>query len=64
LRAAHYYFEDPVFRFECMRRTREMVRFRLATTGVELLALPRMFLNTAVDVILLDTTFWGGLVHS
>jgi glucarate dehydratase len=57
------YFEDPVFGLHGMRRTREMVRIPLATNtvvvGFEQLA--ANVLNTAVDVILLDTTFWGGI---
>jgi glucarate dehydratase len=57
------YLEDPVFGLNGMRRTREKVRMPLATNtvvvGFEQLA--ANVLNTAVDVILLDTTFWGGL---
>ena len=57
------YLEDPVFGLNGMRRTREMVRIPLATNTVvvnfEQLAMN--VLNTAVDVIFLDTTFWGGL---
>jgi glucarate dehydratase len=57
------YFEDPVFGMNGMRRTRDMVRIPLATNtvvvGFEQLA--ANILNTAVDVILLDTTFWGGI---
>jgi glucarate dehydratase len=57
------YFEDPVFGLNGMRRTREMVRIPLATNtvvvGFEQLA--ANVLDTAVDVILLDTTFWGGI---
>lgn len=57
------YFEDPVFGLHGMRRTREMVRIPLATNtvvvGFEQLA--ANVLNTAVDVVLLDTTFWGGI---
>lgn len=57
------YLEDPVFGLHGMRRTREKVRVPLATNtvvvGFEQLA--ANVLNTAVDVILLDTTFWGGI---
>ncbi len=57
------YLEDPVFGLHAMRRTREKVRMPLATNtvvvGFEQLA--ANVLNTAVDVILLDTTFWGGI---
>ena len=57
------YLEDPVFGMHGMRRTREKVRMPLATNtvvvGFEQLA--ANVLQTAVDVILLDTTFWGGI---
>ena len=57
------YLEDPVFGMHGMRRTREKVRMPLATNtvvvGFEQLA--ANVLHTAVDVILLDTTFWGGM---
>ena len=57
------YLEDPVFGMHGMRRTREKVRMPLATNtvvvGFEQLA--ANVLETAVDVILLDTTFWGGI---
>ena len=57
------YFEDPVFGLHAMRRTREMVRIPLATNTVvvNFEQLAANILNTAVDVILLDTTFWGGI---
>jgi glucarate dehydratase len=46
-----------------MRRTREMVRVPLATNTVvvNFEQLAANALDTAVDVILLDTTFWGGI---
>jgi len=54
------YLEDPVFG---LNGTRQMVRVPLATNTVvvnfEQLAVNA--LDTAVDVILLDTTFWGGI---
>jgi glucarate dehydratase len=57
------YLEDPVFGLSGMRRAREKLRIPLATNtvvvGFEQLA--TNVLNTAVDVILLDTTFWGGI---
>ncbi|HWB83302.1 MAG TPA: enolase C-terminal domain-like protein [Bryobacteraceae bacterium] len=57
------YLEDPVFGLNGMRRTREMVRIPLATNTVvvNFEQLAANVLNTAVDVILLDTTFWGGI---
>lgn len=57
------YFEDPVFGLNGMRRTREMVRIPLATNTVvvNFEQLAANATNTAVDVILLDTTFWGGI---
>jgi glucarate dehydratase len=57
------YLEDPVFGMHGMRRTREKAKMPLATNtvvvGFEQLA--TNVLQTAVDVILLDTTFWGGI---
>ena len=57
------YLEDPTFGLHGMRRTRQKVRMPLATNtvvvGFEQLA--ANVLETAVDVILLDTTFWGGI---
>ena len=57
------YLEDPVFGLHGMRRARERIRIPLATNtvvvGFEQLA--ANVLQTAVDVILLDTTFWGGI---
>lgn len=57
------YLEDPVYGLHGMRRTREKVRLPLATNtvvvGFEQLA--ANVLESAVDVILLDTTFWGGI---
>ena len=57
------YYEDPCFGLNGMRRTREMVRIPLATNTivVNFEQLATNILNTAVDVILLDTTFWGGI---
>lgn len=57
------YFEDPVYGLNGMRRVRDQVRIPLATNtvvvGFEQLA--ANVLDTAIDVILLDTTFWGGI---
>ena len=57
------YFEDPVYGLQGMRRTREKVRMPLATNTVvvNFEQLAANVLDTAVDVILLDTTFWGGI---
>ena len=57
------YLEDPVFGLNGMRRTREKVRMPLATNTVvvNFEQLAANVLNTACDVILLDTTFWGGI---
>jgi glucarate dehydratase len=57
------YLEDPVFGLNGMRRTRQMVRVPLATNTVvvNFEQLAANALNPAVDVILLDTTFWGGI---
>ena len=57
------YFEDPTWGLEGMRRLRSMIDIPTATNTVvvnfEQLA-ANIRLN-AVDVVLLDTTFWGGL---
>src|SRR3954463_9160573 len=57
------YLEDPVYGLNGMRRTREKVRVPLATNTVvvNFEQLAANVLDTAVDVILLDTTFWGGI---
>jgi glucarate dehydratase len=57
------YLEDPVFGMAGMRRVREKVRMPLATNTVvvNFEQLAANALSTAVDVILLDTTFWGGI---
>lgn len=57
------YFEDPTWGLEGMRRVRHFVRIPTATNTVvvnfeQLAASIRL---EAVDVVLLDTTFWGGL---
>jgi len=57
------YLEDPVYGLNGMRRVRQMVRVPLATNTVvvNFEQLSANVLDTAVDVILLDTTFWGGI---
>src|SRR3954454_4158958 len=57
------YYEDPCFGMEGMRRVRERVRIPLATNTI-VVNFEQLAANIrcgAVDVILLDTTFWGGL---
>jgi len=57
------YLEDPVFGMNGMRRVREKVAMPLATNTVvvNFEQLAANVLDTAVDVVLLDTTFWGGI---
>jgi len=57
------YYEDPVFGINALRRVREMVRIPTATNTVVVgfEQLSANILDRAVDVILLDTTFWGGI---
>src|SRR5215207_1508469 len=57
------YLEDPVYGMAGMRRVRGKVRMPLATNTVvvNFEQLAANVLDTAVDVILLDTTFWGGI---
>lgn len=57
------YLEDPVFGMSGMRRVREKVKMPLATNTVvvNFEQLAANALDTAVDVVLLDTTFWGGI---
>ncbi|HZS50816.1 MAG TPA: enolase C-terminal domain-like protein [Bryobacterales bacterium] len=57
------YFEDPTFGLEGMRRVRHFVRIPTATNTVvvNFEQLASCIRTEAVDVILLDTTFWGGL---
>ncbi len=57
------YLEDPTFGLNGMRRVRQMVRVPLATNTVvvNFEQLAANALDTAVDVVLLDTTFWGGI---
>jgi glucarate dehydratase len=57
------YLEDPVFGMNGMRRAREKLRMPLATNTVvvNFEQLAANVLQPAVDVVLLDTTFWGGI---
>jgi glucarate dehydratase len=57
------YLEDPVFGLAGMRHARERLRVPLATNTVvvNFEQLSANVLQRAVDVILLDTTFWGGI---
>jgi glucarate dehydratase len=57
------YLEDPVFGLAGMRHARERLRIPLATNTVVVSfeQLAANVLDRAVDVILLDTTFWGGI---
>lgn len=57
------YFEDPTFGLEGMRRVRNFVKIPTATNTVVINfeQLASCIRNEAIDVILLDTTFWGGL---
>ena len=57
------YFEDPTWGLNGMRRVREKVHIPLATNTV-VINFEQLATNVrdpAVDVILLDTTFWGGI---
>lgn len=57
------YFEDPTYGLEGMRRVKSRVRIPTATNTVvvNFEQLASCIRNEAIDVILLDTTFWGGL---
>jgi glucarate dehydratase len=57
------YLEDPVYGLNGMRRVRKTVPMPLATNTVvvNFEQLSANVLDPAVDVILLDTTFWGGI---
>ena len=57
------YYEDPVYGLNAMRRIRQFVRIPTATNTVVVgfEQLSANVVSTAVDVILLDTTFWGGI---
>ncbi len=57
------YLEDPVYGLNGLRRVRQMVRIPLATNTVvvNFEQLAANVLDIGCDVILLDTTFWGGI---
>ncbi|MEV4010690.1 enolase C-terminal domain-like protein [Nonomuraea angiospora] len=57
------YLEDPVWGFEGLRAIREQVRVPLATNTVvvNFEQLASNVMRRAADVVLLDTTFWGGI---
>ncbi len=57
------YLEDPVYGLNGLRRVRQMARVPLATNTVvvNFEQLAANVLDIGVDVILLDTTFWGGI---
>lgn len=57
------YFEDPTFGLEAMRRVKSRISIPTATNTVvvNFEQLASCIRNEAIDVILLDTTFWGGL---
>lgn len=57
------YLEDPVWGLGAMRALREKLSTPLATNTivVDFEQLATNVLSRAVDVILLDTTFWGGV---
>ncbi len=57
------YFEDPTWGLEGMRRVKSRIRIPTATNTVvvNFEQLASCIRSEAIDVILLDTTFWGGL---
>jgi glucarate dehydratase len=57
------YYEDPVWGLNGMRQVRDAVRIPTATNTVvvNFEQLAANLRDPAVDVILLDTTFWGGI---
>jgi glucarate dehydratase len=57
------YYEDPTWGLNGMRRIREMVDIPLSTNTVviDFEQLATNVLDPAADIILLDTTFWGGI---
>lgn len=57
------YFEDPTWGLEGMRRVRQYVRIPTATNTVvvNFEQLSQSIRHDLIDVVLLDTTFWGGL---
>lgn len=57
------YFEDPTFGLEGMRRVKSRLRIPTSTNTVvvNFEQLASCIRHDIIDVILLDTTFWGGL---
>lgn len=57
------YFEDPCYGLDAMRRLKSRIRIPTATNTVvvNFEQLAANIRTDAIDVILLDTTFWGGL---
>ena len=57
------YFEDPCWGLEGMRRLRQFVPIPTATNAVvvNFEQLAQSIRQDLIDVVLLDTTFWGGL---
>lgn len=57
------YYEDPTWGLNGMRRVRQMVNIPLSTNTVviDFEELATNVRDPAADVILLDTTFWGGI---
>lgn len=57
------YYEDPTWGLNGMRRVRESVNIPTATNTVvvNFEQLAANVLDPSIDVILLDTTFWGGV---
>lgn len=57
------YLEDPTWGLEGMRRVRSKIRIPTSTNTavVNFEQLASCIRNESIDVILLDTTFWGGL---
>jgi glucarate dehydratase len=57
------YLEDPTFGLNGLRRVREQVTAAIATNTVvvDFEQLATNVLHPAADVVLLDTTFWGGI---
>jgi glucarate dehydratase len=57
------YFEDPVWGMPQLARLKEFVRIPIATNTVvvNFEQLAANVAQRAVDVVLLDTTFWGGI---
>jgi glucarate dehydratase len=57
------YFEDPTYGLPALRRVRQFVRIPTATNTVvvNFEQLAENAKDVACDVILLDTTFWGGI---